>query len=72
MFFFVAGQNIAQTFRVADITALNHLQPQPADYFLGLNARHEVPDKNKIHCYVGIIMSICYMFFPIYGMLTAC
>ena len=73
--FFIAGQNVFQTFRVANIAALNYLQPQPTDYFLELYARQESPDKNKIHCYVDYYEHLLQVFpnlWDAYGILGYC
>ena len=46
--FFIAGQSIAQTFPVANMSALNTLRPQPMDYFWELNIHHVPIDKSQI------------------------
>jgi len=73
--FFIASQNVVQTFAVADIAALNNLQPQPTDYILELSIHQAAPDKNKIHCYVDYYEHLLRVFPNLgdaYGMLGYC
>jgi tetratricopeptide (TPR) repeat protein len=73
--FFIAGQNVVQTFAVADMAALNNLRPQPADYFWELNTHREAPDKNKIRCYADYYEHMLEVFpnlWDAYGMLGYC
>jgi tetratricopeptide (TPR) repeat protein len=73
--FFIAGQNVYRTFRVADIAALNNMQPQPTDYFLELGIHESSPDKNKIQCYVDYYEHMLKIFpnlWDAYGILGYC
>ena len=73
--FFIAGQNVVQTFAVADMVAISYLQPQPPDYLLGLGIHQTVPDKNKVHCYVDYYEHMLKVFpdvWDVYGMLGYC
>lgn len=73
--FFIAGQNVVQTFSVANITSLGNLQPQPTDYFLELNAHQSTPDKNEIHCYADYYEHMLEVFpnlWDAYGILGYC
>jgi len=73
--FFIAAQNIISTFKVADMSALNNLQPQPGNYFLKLYGRQETPDKSKMYCYVDYYKHLLEVFPNLgdaYGMLGYC
>jgi tetratricopeptide (TPR) repeat protein len=73
--FWMAGSNVAATFPVARMAALNNLQPQPADYFLTLNNADAQPDRNKVLCYVDYYQYLLRVFpnlWDAYGMLGYC
>ena len=73
--FFIAGQNIIQTFAVANMAALNNLRPQPTDYFRELNAHQATLDKNKIRTYADYYEHLLQVFpnlWDVYGILGYC
>ncbi len=73
--FAVASQNVVETFKVADMSALKNLQPQPADYFSVLEEQGARPDKNRIRCYVDYYKHLLHDFpnlWDAYGMLGYC
>ncbi len=73
--FYMAAQNVIETFPVASISALNNLQPKPPDYFLDLSERKDVPDTNKVHAYVDYFEHLLADFpnlWDAYGILGYC
>jgi tetratricopeptide (TPR) repeat protein len=73
--FVAAGQNVAQTFPVAGMAALNNLVPQPAGYIWELNTRQAVFDKNKIRLYADYYEHLIRVFpglWDAYSMLGYC
>lgn len=73
--FFIAGQNIIQTFTVASMAALNNLRPQPIDYFWELNTHRATLDKNKIRYYADYYEHLLQVFpnlWDVYGILGYC
>jgi|GEM_PF-3496722 tetratricopeptide (TPR) repeat protein len=73
--FFIAGQNVIQTFRVADMAALNNLAPKPIGYFWELNTRRAALDRNKIHIYADYYEHLIQVFpglWDAYSMLGYC
>ena len=73
--FFIAGQNIAQTFTVANMTALNNLRPNPINYFWELNIRKAPLERNKIRYYTDYYEHLLQVFPSIrdaYGLLGYC
>jgi tetratricopeptide (TPR) repeat protein len=73
--FFIAGQNVIQTFAVANMAALNNLRPQPMDYFRELNTHRATPDKNKIRTYADYYEHLLQVFpnlWDAYGILGYC
>jgi len=73
--FFMAGQNITQTFTVADMAALNNLRPEPINYFWELNFNHASLDKNKIRYYADYYEHLLEHFpslWDAYGLLGYC
>jgi tetratricopeptide (TPR) repeat protein len=73
--FCIAGRNITQTFVVADMSALNNLQPQPKDYFWELNIHQASVDKNKIRYYADYYEHLLHVFPSLretYGLLGYC
>jgi len=73
--FFIAGQNIVQTFAVADMAALNNLQPQPADYLWKVNIEHAALDRNKVRIYADYYEHLLKVFPNLgdaYGILGYC
>jgi tetratricopeptide (TPR) repeat protein len=73
--FFIAGQNVIQTFRVADMAALNNLVPQPLSYFRDLNTGRAVLDKDKIRVYADYYEHLIKVFpglWDAYSMLGYC
>jgi len=73
--FFIAGQNIAQTFAVADMTALNILKPQQMDYLWKFNTHQAALNKHKIHFYkdyYGHLLKVFPSLWDAYGVLGYC
>ncbi len=73
--FYIAGENVVQTFAVADMAALNNLAPQPADYIWELNTRRAALDRNKIRVYADYYEHLLEVFpglWDAYSMLGYC
>lgn len=73
--FFMAGQNVTQTFVVARMAALNNLKPQPMDYLWELNIHQAPLDKNKIRYYADYYEHLIESFpslWAAYGLLGYC
>lgn len=73
--FFTAGRNIVQTFRVADMTALAYLRPNPINYFWELNIHHAPLDTNKVRYYADYYEHLLQVFPGLrdaYGLLGYC
>jgi tetratricopeptide (TPR) repeat protein len=73
--FFIAGQNIAGTFAVADMTALSNLRPYPLDYFWELNIHQAPLDRNKVRLYADYYEHLLQVFPGLretYGLLGYC
>jgi len=73
--FFIAGQNIAQTFFVANASALNYLKPNPPDYLWELNTHQALLDPNKIRNFADYYEHLLGVFPGLrdaYGLLGYC
>jgi tetratricopeptide (TPR) repeat protein len=60
--FFVSGQNITQTFKVASMTALVNLKPQPIEYLWQVNNGQAPIETNKIRCYADLYEHMLQVF----------
>jgi len=73
--FFIAGQNVVQTFTVANTAALNNLKPEPMDYFWELNIHHAALDRNKIRTYADYyehLLQVYPFLWDAYGVVGYC
>jgi len=73
--FFIAGQNVVQTFPIAHMSALNYLKPHLMDYFWELNIHNAPMNKSRVRYYADYYEHLLQVFpclWDTYGILGYC